>query len=183
MAQSHRTRTKKAFVRQLRSRATPAERRLRKLLSKHKIKYHFQRAFDIKYQDDTGKWIRGKDNKFYIVDFFLPYQATIIEIDGEAHSTRESKDIKRTLDLIQHAYKGVQFVLRFTNQDIIFDHERVIRIILSLKCVRVKNKDKKHNKQNKLINQEIARRTEIAALVKIDKDTPWWKKKQLLQSL
>ncbi len=55
------------------------------------------------------------DFRFYIVDFYLPKQNLIIEIDGLYHGTAEQnkKDIRRTKELKKLGYKNIR---RLTNE-------------------------------------------------------------------
>ena len=63
----------------------------------------------------------------YIVDFFFRKSMLIIEIDGGYHNTEEQqeKDTIRQDWLEQNGYT----VLRFTNDQILFDSEESIKII------------------------------------------------------
>lgn len=63
----------------------------------------------------------------YIVDFFFRKSMLIIEIDGGYHDTEEQqeKDAIRQQWLEQNGYT----VLRFTNDQILFDTENSINII------------------------------------------------------
>ncbi len=60
----------------------------------------------------------------YIVDFFFRKSMLIIEIDGAYHSTQEQqkKDAERQEWLEHNDYR----VLRFTNEQVLFDIENVI---------------------------------------------------------
>ena len=63
----------------------------------------------------------------YIVDFFFRQSMLIVEIDGGYHFTEEQqrKDTIRQ-DWLEHmGYK----VLRFTNEEVLFDTDRVIENI------------------------------------------------------
>ena len=65
----------------------------------------------------------------YIVDFFFRQSMLIVEIDGGYHFTEEQqrKDTIRQ-DWLEHmGYK----VLRFTNEEVLFDTDRVIENIKS----------------------------------------------------
>ena len=63
----------------------------------------------------------------YIVDFFFRQSMVIVELDGEYHTTKEQqeKDRIRQLWLEQKGYK----VLRFTNEQVLFDTDNTINII------------------------------------------------------
>ena len=63
----------------------------------------------------------------YIADFFFRQSMTIVELDGGYHSTKEQqeKDRIRQNWLEQKGYK----VLRFTNEQVLFDTDNTINII------------------------------------------------------
>ena len=65
----------------------------------------------------------------FIVDFLHPKTKTIIEIDGTTHLSKEEKeyDALRT-DLLEH--QGY-YVIRFSNQEIFHDLERVLQEVES----------------------------------------------------
>ena len=83
--------------------STLAETEFKKYLDKNKIKYSFQKVFNI-------------DGKYYIVDFYFPSKKLVIEIDGGYHFTKEQKekDSKRTKDLKSIGLK----VIRLTNDNV-----------------------------------------------------------------
>ncbi len=60
----------------------------------------------------------------YIVDFFFREKMLVVEIDGEYHFTDEQKqeDFVRQQWLEQHGYH----VLRFTNEEVLFNLEETI---------------------------------------------------------
>lgn len=63
----------------------------------------------------------------YIVDFFFRKSMLIVEIDGEYHNSPEQKEMDKNrqewLELM--GYK----VIRFTNEEILFDIENTINIV------------------------------------------------------
>ena len=63
----------------------------------------------------------------YIVDFFFRQSMVIVEIDGDYHFTEEQqiKDKERQEWLEQQGYK----VLRFMNDQVMFDTDKTIDII------------------------------------------------------
>ena len=60
------------------------------------------------------------NDKTYIVDFFLPLQNLVIEIDGLIHQTPEmiKKDEKRDRAITEHGYS----LMRIPNSDIMSDY-------------------------------------------------------------
>lgn len=58
----------------------------------------------------------------YIPDFVCLLYKLIVEVDGEIHNFQKDKDTQRTFDLSESGYK----VLRFTNEEVLNDTERVI---------------------------------------------------------
>ena len=64
---------KKRIVRSLIKNATTPERKLQRLLTQHKVKYVFQKPFDIKTIRHKGGKTTWPRTHFYVVDFcFLP---------------------------------------------------------------------------------------------------------------
>jgi very-short-patch-repair endonuclease len=63
----------------------------------------------------------------YIVDFFFRESLLIVELDGEYHFTKEqqNEDIIRQQWLAQKGYT----ILRFTNQQVLFDTDKTIETI------------------------------------------------------
>ena len=63
----------------------------------------------------------------YIVDFFFRKSLLIVELDGEYHFTEEqqNEDIIRQQWLAQKGYT----ILRFTNQQVLFDTDKTIETI------------------------------------------------------
>jgi very-short-patch-repair endonuclease len=170
-------------VTELARRETLAEKTLRRLLLKHNVNFVFQRAFSLK---PVIRKIKGnqsvveKDLRFYVADFYLPLSAVVIEIDGSVHHNRYHQDNQRTLDLIKNR-KMIRHVLRFTNKDVLYNPNRVINIILSIRPIRLTHLNSEQKQINKNINAEIARVNEIESMVKLDPDTTWTTKKKILQ--
>ena len=98
----------------LRTNATIAETKMKRILSILKVYYIFQKAFYSK-------------GRLYIVDFYLPYKKLVIEIDGSHHQTdlRQIRyDVKRTEFL---KTKRNLKVIRFANTDVLYNTDVVIR--------------------------------------------------------
>lgn len=85
--------------------ATNAEKKFIGILKSNDIKYEFQK---ICYYED----------KYYIVDFFIPESKIVVEIDGRYHdnSKQQADDELRTRRLIKLC--GVSRVIRFTNNEL-----------------------------------------------------------------
>jgi len=66
----------------------------------------------------------------FIVDFYSHEYKLVIEVDGEVHNDKESGeyDLGRTAELNKFGIK----VIRFTNDDVIFNIESVITRILEV---------------------------------------------------
>ena len=64
----------------------------------------------------------------YIVDFFFRQSMTIVELDGDYHTTKEQQEEDRIRQnwLEQKGYK----VLRFTNEQVLFDTDNTINEII-----------------------------------------------------
>lgn len=71
----------------------------------------------------------------YIVDFLIPYYQVVIEVDGAYHAERDQyeDDLVRSEALYRMGF----YVLRFTNEQVLFDTEetvnRIREIIESIK--------------------------------------------------
>jgi len=97
---------------ELRHNTTPAEQKLWSALRAHQIEdVHFRR------QHAIGN---------YIVDFCSPRQKLIIELDGGQHLEQQEYDQVRTEFLQAKGYR----VLRFWNNDVLFDLNGVMKVIL-----------------------------------------------------
>ncbi|MAT38338.1 MAG: endonuclease [Ectothiorhodospiraceae bacterium] len=99
-------------ARNLRKHATPEERKLWKFLKSLPIRVLRQRPID-----------------HYIVDFYIPAQNTVIEIDGGQHFSEVGKqmDSTRTKTLELYDLK----VLRYTNLEIISEFDAVCKLLYS----------------------------------------------------
>ena len=103
----------KDFWKNLRNTATTSEKWLWKFLNKKQQDFKFRR------QHGIGP---------FIVDFYLPNKKIAIEIDGSIHNNiiRQAYDQRREEFLIS---KGIK-VIRFTNEEIKYNIDEVIRRIL-----------------------------------------------------
>ncbi len=98
-------------AKQLHRNMTPAETKLWARLRAHRMKdVHFRN------QHAIGN---------YIVDFCAPRRKLIIELDGSQHLEQEEYDTERTAFLKSKGYK----VLRFWNNEVINDTEKVMHVI------------------------------------------------------
>ncbi|HET6568378.1 MAG TPA: DUF559 domain-containing protein [Rhodothermales bacterium] len=97
----------------LRSRATPAEAALWKMLSQRKL--------------DGRKFRRQQSIGSYIVDFYCPSEGLVIELDGETHNDpfRHAYDSDRQQYLGGLGYK----VLRFENRAVFEQPDFVLEAI------------------------------------------------------
>ena len=71
------------------------------------------------------RFLRQKPLGHYVVDFYCPPYGLSIELDGRSHDGTSEVDHKRQQNLEQ---MGVRF-LRFTNDEVLRDVDRVITII------------------------------------------------------
>jgi len=99
--------------RRLRQPLTKAEYQLWQELRKDKLMYRFRRQFQI-----------GK----YIVDFYCHKLRLVIEIDGFVHDAQEEYDSYRQRWLESKGFT----VLRFDNDDVLFDRGRVMGKIVEV---------------------------------------------------
>ena len=97
------------YRRRLRKQATPAEKRLWKMLRRRRLK---GRKF--RRQHSIGP---------YIVDFYCPAERLAVELDGASHEnpTRRDYDAERTAFLEEHGIR----VVRFENRDV-FDQPDIV---------------------------------------------------------
>jgi len=78
----------------------------------------FHRQFPVKFKYDSR-------NRFFFADFYCPESSLIIEIDGGIHQLQEDYGELRT-HIINEL--GIR-VIRFSNDDILYNIEKVIRIL------------------------------------------------------
>lgn len=90
---------KLGYARQLRNAPTPAERRLWKAIHNDVLGVRVRRQHVI----------RG-----WIVDFYIPSAALVIEVDGPYHAERIDEDALRTVTLEAEGLR----VIRFTNAEV-----------------------------------------------------------------
>ena len=97
---------------ELRLNPTPAEAKLWSRLRAHRLS-----GVGFRRQHAIGN---------YISDFCAPGKMLIIELDGSQHLEQEEYDIERTAFLESKGYK----VLRFYNNDVMKDIDKVLGVIL-----------------------------------------------------
>lgn len=97
----------KERARELRTNATPAER---------KLWYEFLRFCPM-------QWHRQKPLAHYIVDFYCSTAQLVIEIDGDSHFNESSIEYDRRRTQVLESY-GLH-VIRFTNLDVLKNFEGV----------------------------------------------------------
>lgn len=104
----------KQYKKELQDRATPAEVCFQNILLNAGINHKFQQ-------------VMKNSSCFYIVDFYLPQYAAVVEIDGGYHNTgeQEQKDKHRTNVLIEK--NGVAVVVRFKNEEVFCGSEYVLQ--------------------------------------------------------
>ena len=98
-------------VESLRDNETVAEKRLWQQLRKKRID---NRRFRRQYR--LGR---------YIVDFVCLSARLIVEVDGPSHEFTVQEDEARTRWLVSQGFR----VIRFTNEDVVFDIDSVVRTI------------------------------------------------------
>ncbi|MBT3538761.1 endonuclease domain-containing protein [Candidatus Parcubacteria bacterium] len=110
---------KNRFRRHLRLNQTKSETVLWNLLRRKSLKYRFRRQFQIGY---------------YFVDFYCHKLKLIVELDGDVHLAefQQKHDKKRDSWLVSMGY----IVLRFTNEELLFDQDNVIERI-EYKCIEL----------------------------------------------
>lgn len=100
--------TAKLYAKELKQRATKAERIVLSIVKRLNKKMVFQHPIFI--------YVNGNIKTFYIADFCDIRKKIILEVDGGYHKTEEQtiKDKLRTIDLKRLGYK----VYRITNEDV-----------------------------------------------------------------
>lgn len=109
---------------QLKSNATPAEKKLRQILYSLRIQHQFQKAFCL------------RKKRLFIVDFYIPQYKLAIEVDGSHHQSdlkQQGYDEYRTnlLELNRDLR-----VVRFTNQDVLYNTGYVVNRIKEMTSFR-----------------------------------------------
>lgn len=94
----------------MRKRPTPAERLLWSRLRKKQLGFIFHRQARM-----LG----------YIADFYCPRTLIVVEVDGSFHDGRQAYDAQRDRVLTDFGFR----VMRFRNDEVIHDTERVIDVI------------------------------------------------------
>lgn len=80
-------------------------------------------------KDQLGvRFLRQKPLGSYIADFYCAQARLCIELDGSSHDTKQEYDINRTAYLNDHHVR----VLRFTNDEVEEDIDRVVKEIQSI---------------------------------------------------
>ena len=102
------------FSKQLRAKMTKAEALLWEKLRKSQLEgIHFRRQ----------QILFG-----FIADFYSHSKRLVVEVDGEIHKTQIQKDKERQLVFEQNGLT----VIRFTNQEVEFETERVLQVIKNM---------------------------------------------------
>lgn len=78
------------------------EKQMIEFLTNHAIKFEFQKIFYIK---SSGGFIK----QYYIADFYIPKNHTILEVDGKFHNDQVKLDNLRTWNIQKH-YPKVRVV-------------------------------------------------------------------------
>ena len=100
------------WARELRRRATPAERKLWERLRNRRLS-----GLKFRRQHPLGP---------YIADFYCASHRLVVELDGGIHARRAEEDARRTSCFEAYGYT----VLRFRNEEVEKDIEGVLRRIL-----------------------------------------------------
>ena len=114
--------TAKQACRELRKKSTSSEQLLWQAVRNRKVlgkKFYRQYPIMFKYMDKE---------RFFIADFFCYEPRLVIEIDGKKHDDQKDYDELRT-HIINHL--GIE-VVRFKNDEIEYDLNRVLRILEDL---------------------------------------------------
>jgi very-short-patch-repair endonuclease len=113
------------LARQMRKYPTQAEEFFwQKARNRRLFGLKFQRQHIIAYSFDATF------TKFYIADFYCEELKLIIELDGQIHLELKEQDLIRTEQMIERGYQ----VLRFTNEEVLYNWDHVLKMIGDFKC-------------------------------------------------
>src|ERR1700722_4742159 len=101
-------------ARELRARATPAERGLWNLLRDRQLK-----GLAFRRQQTIGP---------FFADFYCDALGLVVEVDGGIHDEQQARDDERSAYL---AERGLQ-ALRFRNEEVLLHPDRVLKVISRL---------------------------------------------------
>lgn len=91
----------------MRSNPSWLEKQMIEFLTNHKIHFEFQKIFYIR---SSGGFIK----QYYIADFYVPKNYTILEVDGKFHKDQVKLDNLRTWNIQKH-YPKVRIVKWVSN--------------------------------------------------------------------
>jgi len=134
------------FRAELIQKQTYAEKALKIFLKECDINYKFQHI--LYYEGVTGV-------KFFIVDFFLPKENVVLEVDGGYHNEKEQKKLDKKRTSILKA-NGVGKIYRFTNISIEKESDYILSRLKEIKKAYYKTYHKhkiavKHKKSIKAL--------------------------------
>jgi len=111
------------YQRALYKNATKYELKFKEILVNNGIRFYFQKIFKVP---------KRIGNSNYIVDFYIPQNNVVIEIDGSQHNKLENiqKDSIRTEALLS---MGVSRVIRFSNEEVNNNSEKISNFMERLK--------------------------------------------------
>lgn len=98
---SNYSKTVSGYKNELCKNQTPSEKRFKRWLDRYSVKYQFQKIVTV------------ESGKKYIVDFYIPKENVIIEVDGSSHIGKEIEDGIRTNEIERLGY----VVIRITNEE------------------------------------------------------------------
>ena len=133
-------------AKKMRTSPTEAELRLKQLLDKENIMYHFQKPIAYRKKENNALVLKG-----YIIDFYLVKEQIIIEVDGGYHT-----------DLAQQAYDKARYkrllnvlpkhVVRLKHEEIMSDFFNIFDVLIRCKSGLVTNLNEIDN--NKTLNKK-----------------------------
>lgn len=95
-------------AREMKSNPSWLEKQMIEFLTSHNIPFEFQKIFYIR---SSGGFIK----QYYIADFYIPKNHTILEVDGRFHNDQVKLDNLRTWNIQKH-YPKVR-VVRWESRD------------------------------------------------------------------
>lgn len=157
-------------AKRMRTSPTEAEGRLKQLLDKENIMYHFQKPIAYRKKENNALILKG-----YIIDFYLVEEQIIIEVDGAYHSdlAQQAYDKARDKRLLNILPKHV---VRLKNEEIMSDFFNIFDVLIRCKSGLVTNLNEIDN--NKNINRQFIDSKTLKKKKKIKEDKVITKIKQ-----
>jgi very-short-patch-repair endonuclease len=117
------TRIAEEFRSRLIDNITVAEKTFGQILREYNIEFEFQKIF---------YYYAGATKRFYIVDFYVPQQKLIIEIDGGYHNETETQKLDEARTDVLLSTGIADNVVRLLNEDVISFNNKIKQVIYNM---------------------------------------------------